>query len=206
MGPRFSILLASLLLVLALQPLSAATIGGRPVLNLLIVGSMLAGAVAVSRNRVYLGLAVALAVPAIGLRLAGDALDLSWAVPLRTAFAALFMIVTAVTVLAAVMRSERITADTLIGGICVYLLLGISFALLYTLIDDLNPEAFRGLTSSREMIAEPQRFREFLYYSFVTLTTLGYGDITPRHGLARYASAFEAVGGQLFVVLRTGNE
>lgn len=68
------------------------------------------------------------------------------------------------------------------GGICVYLLIGLCFAMMFGLICDLEPGAveFVEIENSRNLSEHSARATKLLYFSFVTMTTLGYGDITPR--------------------------
>jgi len=90
-------------------------------------------------------------------------------------------------------RTERVTADTLSTAVSGYFLLGILWAFFYGIVAQLDPGAFREL-------ADPDT-REFFYFSFVTLTTLGYGDISPVTNAARTVAVFEAVVGQLYLAI-----
>lgn len=94
-----------------------------------------------------------------------------------------------------VFREGPITRQRIEGAVAVYLLLGVAWANVYNLIAAVWPDAFR--------FADPPRSRSELwpmlgYYSFVTLTTVGYGDVTPVHPIARSAAILEALTGQLF--------
>jgi len=85
--------------------------------------------------------------------------------------------------------AKRITLDTIYGAICVYLLMGITWAGAYAFIAYLEPSSFSvGATD----------FDSFLYFSFVTLTTLGYGDLLPVSEAARTAAIMEAMSGVLY--------
>jgi hypothetical protein len=81
-----------------------------------------------------------------------------------------------------------------IGAILLYLAIGLTFVPLYTLIGLSSASAFSGLTFDDE----PGLASHLIYFSFVTLTTTGYGDILPVHPLARSVSNIEAVIGQLY--------
>jgi len=94
--------------------------------------------------------------------------------------------------------------DTIFGGISVYLLIAITFALVYGLIDFLDPAAFSfGVVQEANAARFPGRdgFAELIYFSFVTLTTLGYRDFVPVASVARSASALEAVIGQIYLAV-----
>lgn len=106
------------------------------------------------------------------------------------------------SILRSVLEARVITADVICGGIAVYLLLGICWAILYAIFELLAPGSIReangfdpdGITSAMD----------FVYFSFVTLTTLGYGDIVPVGDKARAAAMFEAIAGLLFIAVFIG--
>jgi hypothetical protein len=91
-------------------------------------------------------------------------------------------------------RTERVTADTLSTAVSGYFLLGILWAVLYSLIHQFDAAAFEG-------VQEEAAAGSFFYFSFVTLTTLGYGDITPVTDAARTAAVLEAVLGLLYMAI-----
>jgi len=90
-----------------------------------------------------------------------------------------------------IFSTQRVTADTLKGGISIFLLLGLAWATFYTILYSLNPGAFNGI--------EPSQFQaDLLHFSFVTLTTVGFGDIHPLVMPARIATDLEAVAGVMY--------
>jgi hypothetical protein len=98
------------------------------------------------------------------------------------------------TVLWFVASSRRVTVDILAGAVSVYLLMGLNWAIVYSLIDQLRSEAcFVGLSKTGG------GFIDYLYFSFTTQTTLGYGDIIPVDGYARAMANLEAVAGVLYL-------
>ena len=89
-------------------------------------------------------------------------------------------------------------ANSLIGAICVYLLLGLIWAMVYSLFLILLPQgAFQGLVFDGKF----SQFDNILYFSFVTLTTAGYGDITPLNPLIRTIAYFEMITGQFYMAI-----
>jgi uncharacterized membrane protein len=95
-------------------------------------------------------------------------------------------------------REREVTADGVATALCAYLLIGLAWTLFYVAVHDLNPDAFR----LPEGIVQPGRAASaFLYFSFVTLATLGYGDITPHSEAARALAVIEAIVGQFFVAV-----
>ena len=97
-----------------------------------------------------------------------------------------------------VLRSETVTGDLILGAVNVYLMIGIGFAFIYGLIEILQPGSFTGL---EELASTPDRVLYFLYFSFITMSTLGYGDISPLtpHGMT--ATYIEAIFGQLYLAI-----
>jgi hypothetical protein len=97
---------------------------------------------------------------------------------------------------ASVMRQHRSVGDRIVGAICVYLLIGLAWASVYETLDGVAPGSFRFPADTGWTTPGPLRYR---YFSFVTLATLGYGDVTPVTVLAGTLAALEAVFGQLYI-------
>ena len=105
-------------------------------------------------------------------------------------------------VLGYLLRIKRVDADAIHASICVFLLIGVSWALWYGLVDSVEEQAFS--ISREEMQVGPGGGYlpiEMLYFSMVTLTTLGYGDITPMTTATRISAVLEATVGQIFMVI-----
>lgn len=94
-----------------------------------------------------------------------------------------------------VASSKRVGALEFMESINVYLLLGIAASLVFSLVYSANHEAYNP---PGEIL---KTHTDFIYYSFVTMTTLGYGDITPNDSLARSLSIFFSVAGQLYLTM-----
>jgi len=94
-------------------------------------------------------------------------------------------------------RDARITADRVRGGILAYILLGLIWSVAYQLTDLLNPSAFH-FSTPHEPVGPGRLSHDLAYYSFITLTTVGYGDITPVGPFARALAMVEALIGQLY--------
>ncbi|RKZ98308.1 MAG: two pore domain potassium channel family protein [Gammaproteobacteria bacterium] len=93
--------------------------------------------------------------------------------------------------------SGAITANSIIGSICIFLLLGLIWVMLYLLVAEFIPDAFSGI----EPAPWKQNFPDFIYFSFVTLTTLGFGDLLPLSPLARFLVYMEAVVGVFYMAI-----
>ena len=181
----FTRLLAAMRLLLVVAPLlRGSEVAGLlvPALFFLVIG---AGALAVSRDR---GLSLVLAggvVLAIGIRL--------WSASSGHFFNAVLLLSLAAVMLSGMLRSQRVTSDTVVGGICVYLLVGVAFSQAFAGVGNVVETAFRS--------EEPLVEADYLYFSFVTLTTLGYGDIVPVDRLVRTLAVLEALLGPLYLAI-----
>jgi voltage-gated potassium channel len=100
-------------------------------------------------------------------------------------------------------KAREVILDTVIGGICVYLLLGVCFALIYRLIVDLHPDAilWNGVALEGTIGDTSTLPVRLLYFSFVTLTTVGYGDMLPHTEPAQMMAVTEAIMGQLYLAI-----
>lgn len=98
-----------------------------------------------------------------------------------------------------VFRAHRVTTDQIFGGISVYLLLGLIWAIAYMSVVTAQPGAIEFSTS--DDVTEAHRLSALIYYSFETLTTLGMGDILPVSNMARTLTWTEAVTGQLYIAV-----
>lgn len=105
--------------------------------------------------------------------------------------------VLAAVVLVQVFREGPITAARIQGAVAVYLLLGLSWGFAYTLIAIARPDAFAVYATTAGVLHDGRGWT-FVYFSFVTLTTVGYGDITAVHPIARSLALCEALVGTLF--------
>ena len=89
-----------------------------------------------------------------------------------------------------------VTFEVLCDSISVYLLIGVTWALIYVVMDTIDPGSFESLSPSIE-----KGWTGFIYFSFVTLTTVGYGDIAPGNAVSRLFATAEAITGQLYLTI-----
>lgn len=101
-----------------------------------------------------------------------------------------------------VLRAPKVTSDIIAGSIAVYLLIGITWATIYGGVDSIVPDSF-NVTDPLDPKADLTR-PDFLYFSFVTLSTLGYGDIVPIKPLARSFAFMEGMVGVIYVAVFVG--
>ena len=96
-----------------------------------------------------------------------------------------------------VLFTGSITGNDIVGAICIYMLLGLIWALLYLFIAEAVPGAFNGLSQAPWL----ENFAAAVYFSFVTITTLGYGDVSPILPLARFLVVMEAIVGVFYMAI-----
>jgi voltage-gated potassium channel len=92
-----------------------------------------------------------------------------------------------------VLHHRRVTYETVLGALCIYVLIGLLFAFLYLAVDDFRDAPFFAQPGAHDQ-------GEFLYFSFVAITTLGFGDLSPSEGLPQALTVLEALIGSVFLV------
>ncbi len=109
----------------------------------------------------------------------------------------LFLGLTAVVVLEQVMQRGKVNLNKIVGAVCVYLILGTFWALLCLALEMAVPGSYAGL----ERYDEELWLWRLIYYSFVTLTTIGYGDITPANAFSETLAWIEGLIGQFYIAI-----
>ncbi len=193
------LLLALLLLILVVKPLVelrwlpgyAMAIG----LQAVILAGLFCLDAARHRTR---HLVVVALLTAAGLQ--GLSLGLSGGTPplVAAGAAALALSTLIAAILAQVFAAGRVNFRRIEGAIAAYLLIGLVFACLYELLHRLDPGAFLHHGAPASEVGE---VASYLFFSFVTLTTTGYGDIVPVHPIARSLAILEALTGQLYLAI-----
>ena len=144
---------------------------------------------------------VILGVPAMLGQLAALASYEPTIVLVATALALAFLAYMLTLVMRSVLSGGAVTADKIAGAIAAYLLIGLVWALAFGIVATADPGALRGLTVEGDEDARLRAEYGVIYYSFVTLTTLGFGDIVPISPIARFLAWTEAAVGQLFLAI-----
>jgi voltage-gated potassium channel len=108
-----------------------------------------------------------------------------------------FTVATIVIAAKQVLLSGSVDGNKIIGAICIYMFLAIAWAMAYLLVE----QVFPGSLPALEGADWRQDMQKAVYYSFVTITTLGFGDISPAQPLARYLTYLEAVTGQFYIAI-----
>jgi hypothetical protein len=114
----------------------------------------------------------------------------------------IFLFGSAALIVKSLFDRDEIRSDRILGAICGYLLLGVGWAVLFALIESRKPGSFEMVSGFGGRLQSTGIMPDvFTYYSFVTLTTLGYGDILPVSPLARTLSWMEATSGQFYLAV-----
>lgn len=202
-GGRFSLLLWTLLLAYALQPLFGSSIAGRIALNVMISVVLVTSLRGLAGRALHYVGAVLAAAALIGWWahwVVGDARLAAGSAVLTAALLALVSL----AALAAVLQAETVGRETMLGAVCAYLLLGFVWAFLYFLVEVFVPGSFTFAPALLASLGDPPvgaPLPAFIYYSLITLTTVGYGDVTPLGSFARTLATLEALAGQLFLAV-----
>ena len=149
---------------------------------------------AIGQKRSTLIIALFLVVMAEVLKVLSHTLVIPLLDVLSNILGGLLLAYTATMILLYLFREDRITGDMIMGAICAYFLMGLIWAFLYSILEFFEPGSF-------QMPAGPINQATFTYYSYVTLTTLGYGEITPISTPARSFALLEAMMGQLYLAV-----
>jgi membrane-bound metal-dependent hydrolase YbcI (DUF457 family) len=119
----------------------------------------------------------------------------------------LFFATMAILILITVVRRHLATVHSIYGAISAYLLLGLAWAVVYWGIDHVDSSALQ-LSSRRtsavvigETTTDVSEFSQFVYFSFVTMSTLGYGEITPQSPVAQSLTWMQSVTGQFYMAV-----
>jgi hypothetical protein len=184
----------ALLLLLVSVPLLGGSSAGRIVANVINLGVLLAAVVAVGRTRRLYVVAVLLGLPVLGFQIAGLVAAEPFYLVLSWAFGACFYFWTIALLLRYVLLPEVMNANKLYGAGAIYLMLGVTWAYFYGVIQYFYPGSFAPAGA-------PLLQFDFLYFSFAVLTTAGFGDIVPVHPVARGLTMLEQIIGVLYVAI-----
>ncbi len=196
-GSRFRLLLGVLLLLMLAFPYAEARPAESHLFTLLSSLVLLVGLFCVTDTRWHRSVGLALMVPAIASDWIALGGYLAWLHPVGMAFEAAFLGWVAAVVFGAVFRAREVSADHLAGSVCVYLLVGVACASLYTAIEASHPGAFHIPSPA----GPAALWSEMVFFSFTALTTVGYGDITPAISATRSLATLETVFGVLYTAI-----
>ncbi len=116
-------------------------------------------------------------------------------------FTIFFFLVCSISILFDVLRRPKVTFETLRGVVCVYFLVGFLFSYIYFLIEYISPGSFLINQQIVPVFPHPYYLAEMLYASFITLLTIGYGDIIPVKDASQTACILEGMIGQFYIAI-----
>ena len=172
--------------------------------DLMVAAALVAALVETVRSRHNAIWALALGLPAIGVRMiAAFRLDTTAQNTTVLTLSALFFAFLVWNLLHDLYTGDRSTSERIFGALCAYVFIGLLFALIFAHLEYRNPGSF---SVSNDLLAaqtagESSLLPVFTYFSFVTMTTLGYGDISPVAEHARTLAWLEALLGQLYLAV-----
>ena len=169
----------------------------RPLPTLFFSLILITGAITVSRHRIFRGLVFSWGLLAFILVWVRYMFPHPTLIFVAYGLALFFLVLLTALVLGQTLREGPTTYHRITGAVAAYLLLGLIWSMAYYLIALWIPKAFSVQGSFTPGDGEPLQSQLF-YFSFITLTTLGYGDIVAVHPMSRMLVILEAVTGQLF--------
>jgi hypothetical protein len=196
---RFSVrrFLVALVLLLFATPFVEDMKNGHLVEVTLATLLLCMGVLAVGGRRRTLIVAVLLVLPAVAGNLAHTVWPMSWPIEAVLAARLVFLAFLVAHLLVFILRAPRVNSEVLSAGISIYLLLGAIWAIAYRLVALVTPDAFAF--SVPPAASHTMTPFNAIYFSYVTLTTVGYGDIAPVSNVARMLAITESMSGTLFV-------
>ncbi|MHC4666021.1 MAG: ion channel [Planctomycetota bacterium] len=192
---RFIFLLISLSLMLALRPFIENLIGAKVLMDIFVTLILISGLYAASEKRHFFYIGMVIAFPGLAIHWLGYFVEVPSLSIVGEVFSAMFFTFLVVLILNNLFKKKKVTADVIAGAICGYLLIGLMWANFFSVLEILQPGSFQipdYLSTDSSL---------FAYYSYVTLTTLGFGDITPMTSQARSLSVLESVVGPIYLAV-----
>jgi hypothetical protein len=195
LGPYF--ILSAVLMVVTLGfPMAEGFLSAyqlKLTLSLLLFGALYA---VVGERRLFRVLGSVL-LPLIIGNWAFDPADHSLWAQLTSSFIMIFLLTTTISILASIIAANRVTADIIFGAVAVYMLVGVIVAVLFQLLHDIGSG---GVITNIDKLGQ-DAFAEYVYFSFITLTSVGYGDFAPVTPAARTLALATGIFGQLYIAI-----
>jgi hypothetical protein len=192
---RFSFLLISIVLFLVLRPFVEGLVRINLLMEIFVSVILLSGIYAVSESRVSLVFALLTGLPALFIGWSFQLLKVPALLLTHHICSGLFFGVATIIILRHLVNQKVVTVDLIWGAVCGYFFIGFMWGDIYSLLETIQPGSF-NLGQQPVMNID-----SFIYFSFVSLTTLGYGDIIPLTKQAQSLAIIEAVMGQMYLAV-----
>ena len=199
-----TVLLISLLTFIGLYPLMLGEIAGRLAGGIILAVILVSSAVTASQSRTLRVFGVVLAILSLGLQVEWLETHGRIVEATHVAILAIFFLYTALVIFRHVLSFGPVYADRVHAALSVYILLALSWACIYALIEIISPGAFSLGVTPTDAAARPQGaylLGDMLHLSIATLTSTGYGDITPIAPFARSMSQLEQLVGVFYIAV-----
>jgi hypothetical protein len=186
-------------------PLLPPSILAEIIFQIFTTGILIFSIYSLIRNKRQFAIGLILAVPALTLEWIGFNASVPSILVTGRIFKIIFFAYIIFAFILSIFRSKEITSDLIYGSICIYFLIGIEWSFIYSLSELIRPGSFE-LSSATQgaQITAYERLNDnshFIYFSFTTLTTLGYGDITPKTISTQFLTSLEAIAGQFYLTV-----
>ena len=199
---KYEMLLAAQILLSFVSPLFSSSAYARPVVDLGITIVFATAIIVISSKKIHLVIGMVLMVPTLLITWGVNFSDTETMNLISLAGSALFFCYIAGLILAEIFRAKMVTLDIIAAGISVYLFFGNICGFIYAIINRIDPNAFSIPEATASYLGDNLvNVSDATYFSFVTLTTLGYGDITPINEFARSLAFLEAAMGQVYLTV-----
>ncbi len=197
---KYRLLLASLVAMVYIQPLLSELRVTSWLFFIFVTVTLFACVYAVRRQRRHLITAMSMMIPTLILVWLDIPTENDWYNLLSNASPVLLFSYIAYLIFMDLIQAKRIDTDMIAGGISIYFMIGLVFAFVYIALFNFNPGHF---DVSELLLNQTVNYDEniFIYFSYVTMTTLGYGDVTPVTTQARVLVQMETLLGQLFLAI-----
>jgi hypothetical protein len=199
MLPRFTYfgLLLFLIFFFIVAPFFSKGAHARLVLDLSLMSMLILSAYICSSNKKYLIVAITLAAPAI-LRMFFPGAEVD---EITLIFNSAFFVFVIGILLHLLFTTTYITKDVIYAALSVYFLIGVLYGIVFTLLECFFPGSFALPHPIGDHTFYGAFGQDLIYFSFVTLTTSGYGDIVPLSQPAKFLSVLEAITGQIYLTV-----
>jgi len=197
----FYYLLGGLLFALLVAPIVTERFPG--IAGLMLTGTLLIATVSLSASKRIFRIAWGLVAAKIALDVVGYTTPIAGVFIAEAVVLSSFFIIATVFALGRVLEDKYVDMNRIAGAISVYMLIGLIWASLYFALSLIEPKAFEGVAELTDynLSLTNTAYLDLLYFSYVTLSTLGYGDVTPVSRAAQSLAYLEAICGVMYVAV-----
>lgn len=203
LGPYF-IMCCVMLAAVLIYPL-VQSFAGVILLRVLLTAILLSTLYTTTHSPLLFRVVLVLMIPAVLTNWVTNPIDQPGLFALASSATLIAMLIAVAAILLHIITAKDISQDIIFGSVAVYLLAGVMWAVGFQFVNDLQPgTVFDSMGSVLTAESRAALFSEFTYFSFVTLTSVGYGDLTPSGAPARALALVEGIFGQLYTAILIG--